>query len=441
MIRVQVDGAQPWVSGEALRRLMSQLEAAQGRLWDPKEDEGKKGWLTWPEEDHDGLWQEVEATATEIRSRADVAVVVGIGGSYLGARAMTAMLRPGSEISGSRGFPVVFAGYQLSEGELLRLMDDLDDREPALVVVSKSGSTLEPGAVFHLLRTNLERRYGHQARERIYVVTDPERGALREYAVEKGYRRLPIPPDIGGRYSVLTPVGMLPAAVAGIDIRRVLTGARRGWEECRRLDLWANPAILYAAARHLLYLQGWMVEALVTYEPRMADFSRWWQQLFGESQGKDGRGLFPAFLHYTTDLHSMGQFVQQGRRLLFETVLDVDGSSAPQPANGEPPDPRAVIPDDVDAASAYLAGKRLDDLQEAAMAAVMEAHREGGVPQLWIEAKGPGEELVGELVFFFEAACALGGYLLGVDPYDQPGVEAYKRKLKARLLSGPVAGA
>ncbi|MDI3257952.1 MAG: glucose-6-phosphate isomerase [Kyrpidia sp.] len=424
MIRVRTDGAAEWISQPELERMADQLDAAHRRLWDPGADAGKKGWLFWPAENHEELWRAVEETAGRIRAAADAVVVVGIGGSYLGARAALTMLRPSSEWSGPRDFGVVFAGHQLSEGYLERLLEDLEAREPALVMISKSGSTLEPGAAFHVLRRYLERRYGPGAKRRIYVVTDPERGALREYAREKGYGHLPVPPDIGGRYSVLTAVGMLPMALAGIDIRAVMEGARREWALCRNPGLWENPAYLYAACRHLLYLGGRPVEALVTYEPRLGDVARWWQQLFGESQGKGGRGLFPALLHYTTDLHSLGQLVQEGPRLLFETVLHLverrDGTGV-------------TIPGDVDEASRRLAGKRLADLQEAAIVAVMEAHREGGVPNLLIEAAGPEPEVFGELVFFFEVACAVGGYLLAVDPFDQPGVEAYKRKLKERL--------
>jgi glucose-6-phosphate isomerase len=424
MIRVRTDGASPWVSEREVERLGDQFGFLHQRLWDRKRDSGKKGWLYWPQEDHEAEWQAIEEIAERFRSLADVAVIVGIGGSYLGARAALSMLRPIPEWALGQDLVITFAGYQLSEEYLSRLTRALDGREVAVVVISKSGSTLEPAAAFHLLRRYLERRYGTRAKERICVITDPEQSSLLDYARERGYALLRVPPDIGGRYSVLTAVGMLPMALAGIDIRAVMRGARRAWEDCQKPSLFDNTSYLYAAYRHLLYLQGFPVEALVTYEPRLGDFAGWWQQLFGESHGKDGRGLFPTVLRYTTDLHSLGQYVQEGRRLLFETVLHIRNRDMSQ---------GLVVPGDVDRAAQRMAGKRLGDVQEAAVKAVMDAHRAGGVPNLLMEATGPEPELFGELVFFFEVACAMGGYLLAVDPFDQPGVEAYKRELDLRL--------
>ncbi|MDI3328520.1 MAG: glucose-6-phosphate isomerase [Alicyclobacillaceae bacterium] len=426
MIRVRTDGAISWVSEREVDRLGDQFGSLHQRLWDRTRDSGKKGWLYWPQEDHEAEWQAVEQIAEQFRSMADAAVIVGIGGSYLGARAALSMLRPVPEWALGRDLLITFAGHQLSEEYLARLITALDDREVAVVVISKSGSTLEPAAAFHLLRGYLERRYGQGAKERICVITDPESSSLLDYARERGYALLSVPPNIGGRYSVLTAVGMLPMALAGIDIRAVMRGARQAWEECQKPSPFDNASYLYAACRHLLYLQGFTAEALVTYEPRLGKFAEWWQQLFGESHGKNGKGLFPTVLRYTTDLHSLGQYVQDGRRLLFETVLHLGSRNI---------SPGLVVPGDVDRSAQRMAGRRLADVQEEAVKAVMEAHRSGGVPNLLIEATGPETELFGELVFFFEVACAMGGYLLAVDPFDQPGVEAYKRELDLRLAA------
>lgn len=394
---------------------------AYGELQNAQKDAFGKGWMSWPVDNHDQLFSDIDKIAADFRSKSDVTVVIGIGGSYLGARSVLSMVHPAFT---SADHQVIFAGQQLSPTYHAHLLKYLDSHEVTVVVVSKSGTTLEPSAVFHTFRDYVEKRYGQaEAASRICAITDANKGSLRGFADEKGYSTLPIPDDIGGRYSVLSAVGLLPMALSGVDYRKVMKGAANIRESFAKLAVTENPAVTYALARHVLYQQGFAAEALVTYEPRVADFAGWWQQLFGESQGKDGIGLYPTMLQYTTDLHSMGQYVQDARKILVETVLDVFIDDAPE----------LKVPVGLDEKNKYLENVSYAKLQQVAVESVMIAHSEAGVPNMRIEAKGDAETLYGELVYFFEVACAFGGYLMGINPFDQPGVEAYKSEMKARL--------
>src|SRR5579875_465028 len=319
MIQLDESLIKSWVSESHLERFTNHINTAHNDLWDLSIHKEGKGWLNWPVANQEELCSRVEDVASKFKALSTLTVVVGIGGSYLGAKSAISMAKSPFVTANPGALQVVFAGHQLSTHYMAQLLALLNEHEVTLVVVSKSGSTLEPSVAFHTLRTYLEKRYGAEASNRICAITDPERGALRAYAEEKGYVTLPIPKDIGGRYSVLTAVGLLPMCLAGIDIRRVLAGAKRAHEAFRKASI-HNLSYRYALYRHVLYQKGFSMEALVTYEPRFGDFAGWWQQLYGESQGKDGIGVYPTMLQYTTDLHSMGQYVQDARKILFETV-------------------------------------------------------------------------------------------------------------------------
>lgn len=422
MIQLSLDRVRSWFTEEHEARLAPLAQFAYGELDNQARDAFGKGWMSWPVDDHAALFADIDKVARQLRETSNVTVVIGIGGSYLGARSVLSMVHPA--FTKGSAHQVIFAGQQLSATYHANLIHHLAQHEVSVVVVSKSGTTLEPSSVFHTFRHYLEERYGEsEAASRICAITDANKGSLREYADEKGYATLPIPDDIGGRYSVLSAVGLLPMALVDIDYRKIMKGAASMRSELAKHDVSSSPAVQYALARHVLYQQGFVAEALVTYEPRVADFAGWWQQLFGESQGKDGIGLFPTMLQYSTDLHSMGQFVQDSRKMLVETVLDVFIDDAPE----------LTVPVGLDEKNRYLESRSFAQLQEVAVASVMKAHSEAGVPNLRIEAKGDAETLYGELVYFFEIACAFGGYLLGINPFDQPGVEAYKSEMKARL--------
>lgn len=428
MIQLDDTFCKPWMQTDSLLRLQRQLRSAFLDLWDERIDGEFKGWMHYPERDHSRLIEQIESIAERFRAASNVTVVVGIGGSYLGAKAALSVCRP--IFFADAPERVLFAGHHLSptyHGELLRY---LERQEVTLVVVSKSGGTMEPSAAFHVLRAYMEERYGASAKDRICAITDPDRGALRTFAIDHGYERLPIPADIGGRFSGLTAVGLFPMALCGISLRDVLAGAQAGLDAARTADFESNASVRYALLRHMLYLRGFSIEALVTYRPEVASFTAWWQQLFGESQGKDGVGLYPTTLHYTSDLHSMGQYVQDARRLLFETVLDwkcVDAFKHTAQTTVQ-------VPENVDEANQLLAGRTFANLEDIAVTSVATAHALAGVPNLIIQPTGTPEFVFGELVYFFEHACALGGYLLGIHPFNQPGVEAYKQQMTQRLV-------
>jgi glucose-6-phosphate isomerase len=386
------------------------------------------GWLDLPVRRDDEL-KRLHACAARLRKEIDVLVVVGIGGSYLGARAVLEAMEPA--LYGQELPIVLFAGHHLEASAYSRLLDALEGHEVAINVISKSGTTTEPALAFRLLRAKLEKMYGEKkAAQRIVATTDASRGALRTLATQKGYETFVVPDDVGGRFSVLTPVGLLPLAVAGVDVDALLDGAARERERCLRGSLPDVPAIRYAAARHDLYLQGAAIEVLASFHPSLHSLVEWWKQLFGESEGKAGCGLFPAAVDFTTDLHSLGQLLQDGRRNLLETFLDVRDTL---PGPFIPKDP-----EDLDGLN-YVAGRNMSEINGLALQAVADAHRSGGLPNMTITLPRVSEPCLGSLLFFFEFAVAIGGRLLGVNPFDQPGVEAYKTNL-FRLLGKPGVG-
>ncbi len=385
------------------------------------------GWVTLPGAVTQAQLQAMEEAADRLRAVAEVIVVVGIGGSYLGARAvLEALGDPFALLRRERSGPdVVFAGQNVSEDYLYALLVALEGRSVGVIAVSKSGTTTEPAIAFRILRGELERRYGKAgARERIVAVTDGCRGVLRELADREGYATFVIPDDVGGRYSVLTPVGLLPLAAAGVDIRALVAGARdMEAATASGVSFANNPAVRYAAARNALYGAGYKVEILGSYEPSLHYMGEWWKQLFGESEGKEGRGIFPASVTLTADLHSMGQYIQEGERMLFETIVSVDRPRY---------ELRVAEAGDEDGLG-YLAGRRLSEVNRMAEAGVALAHCDGGVPNLRVSIDRIDAYCIGELIYFFERACGISGYLLGVNPFDQPGVEAYKRNVFALL--------
>ena len=382
------------------------------------------GWVTLPRDYDKEEFARIKAAAEKIRRQSQVLVVIGIGGSYLGARAVIELLAsPNYNLKQKDTPDIYFAGNGLSTDALLELIALIGERDFSVNVISKSGTPTEPAVAFRIFREMLERKYGREgARERIYATTDKARGALKGLADEEGYEEFVVPDDVGGRYSVLTAVGLLPIAAAGLDIDGLMAGAQRAMDVLSAPGL-DNPAWQYAAARNALYDGGKKVELLACYEPSFRFFSEWWKQLYGESEGKEHKGLFPASVEFTADLHSMGQYIQQGERLMFETVVKF----APK---GE-----FIIPDDpanVDGLN-FLAGKSLAFVAEQAMRGTILAHVDGGVPNILLELPAIGEDTVGELIYFFEYVCGLSGYLLQVNPFDQPGVEAYKKNMFALL--------
>ena len=382
-----------------------------------------RGWLDPAALADDAQLAEIEAIAADLRGRSDELVVIGIGGSYLGARAVIEALAAPDDAGRVR-----FAGQNLSARYHRDLLASLEGKRVALNVVSKSGTTTEPAVAFRLLRARVEAQAGGgAAKDVIVATTDAHRGALRKLAQKEGYRTLPIGDDVGGRYSVLSPVGLLPIAYAGVDIRALRRGALDCAARASEPDPLRNPILFYAAARNLLYGQGYGIEVLAAFEPRLHTLLEWWKQLFGESEGKDRMGLYPSSVEFTTDLHSMGQYLQQGRRQLLETFLWVGAEDEP------------VLPlpagDDADELE-YLAGRPLTEINEAAFQATALAHRDGGVPNLTLRLARLDAYNLGALLYFFERACGVSGYLLGVNPFDQPGVEAYKKNMFA-LLAKP----
>ena len=382
------------------------------------------GWVRLPRDYDREEFARIQAAAARIRQDSEVLVVIGIGGSYLGARAVIELLTSQNYNLRPDGVQVLFAGNGLSSDALTETVDLIGERDFSVNVISKSGTTTEPAVAFRVFKALLERKYGKEgARKRIYATTDARKGALKGLADAEGYEEFVVPDDIGGRYSVLTAVGLLPIAAAGIDIAALMAGAAAAMDELAVPGA-DNPAWQYAAARHALYEGGKAVEILACYEPCFRFFAEWWKQLYGESEGKEGKGLFPASVEFTADLHSMGQYIQQGRRLMFETVVCFD---APRSA--------VTIPRDeanVDGLN-FLAGRTLDFVAGQAMRAVILAHVDGGVPNVLIHLPARTPEAAGRLIYFFEFACGLSGYLLGVNPFDQPGVEAYKNNMYALL--------
>ncbi|WP_270169267.1 glucose-6-phosphate isomerase [Paenibacillus sp. SYP-B4298] len=387
------------------------------------------GWVDLPSKYDKEEFARIQQAAAKIQSDSEVLIVIGIGGSYLGARAAIEMLSHSFYNvldGGQRKTPqVFFAGNNISSTYVTHLLQLLEGKNWSINVISKSGTTTEPAIAFRIFRAELEKKYGkEEARKRIYATTDQAKGALKKLATEEGYESFIIPDDVGGRYSVLTAVGLLPIAVAGIDIEAIMKGAQDAAVEYSNPNLSENESYQYAAARNALYRKGKAIEILVNYEPNLHFVSEWWKQLFGESEGKDNKGLYPASVDFSTDLHSMGQFVQEGTRNLLETVIQV-GEVAEQITIGNDPD-------DLDGLN-FLEGKTMDFVNKKAFEGTLLAHTDGNVPNLIVNIKDLSPYTFGYLVYFFEKACGISGYLLGVNPFDQPGVEAYKKNMFALL--------
>ena len=382
------------------------------------------GWVYLPRDYDKEEFARIQAAAKKIQQQSEVLVVIGIGGSYLGARAVIELLAsPNYNLKKKNTPDILFAGNGLSTDALLETIQLIGDRDFSVNVISKSGTTTEPAVAFRIFKAMLEEKYGKEgARERIYATTDKARGALKGLADAEGYEEFVVPDDVGGRFSVLTAVGLLPIAAAGIDIEALMEGANKAMAELHVGGM-DNAAWQYAAARHALYESGKSIELLACYEPPFRFFAEWWKQLYGESEGKDGKGLFPASVEFTADLHSMGQYIQDGERLMFETVVKF----APKGEFVIPTDPA-----NVDGLN-FLAGKNLAFVNEQAMRGTILAHVDGGVPNVLVEMPAICEDTVGYLIYFFEYVCGLSGYLLEVNPFDQPGVEAYKKNMFALL--------
>lgn len=386
------------------------------------------GWLDLPTRTSDSELAAMEKTAERLRKNCEIIVVIGIGGSYLGAKAVIEALSDSfSWLKHNEKNPVVlFAGQNIGEDYLFELQNLLKNKKFGIVCISKSGTTTEPALAFRLLKKQLEEQQGRAAgKELIVCITDKSRGALRTLATQEGYETYVIDDNVGGRFSVLSPVGLLPIALAGFDIRQLMSGAAEMQKICgENVPFEQNIAAQYAAIRNALYNKGKKIEILVNFQPKLHFVAEWWKQLYGESEGKERKGIFPASVDFTTDLHSMGQWIQDGERSIFETVISVSD-----------PEHRVVFPetdDNLDGLN-FLAGKRVDAINKMAELGTMIAHVDGGVPNIKIELPKLNEFYLGELLYFFEKACGISGYMLGVNPFDQPGVEAYKKNMFALL--------
>ncbi|MCI9513831.1 MAG: glucose-6-phosphate isomerase [Oscillospiraceae bacterium] len=384
------------------------------------------GWVNLPRDYDKEEFQRIQRAAKKIQSDSRALVVIGIGGSYLGAKgAIDFLCSPNYNLKKKDTPNIYFVGCGLSADYLQEIMDLIDGQDFSVNVISKSGTTTEPAVAFRFFKAKLEEKYGKaEAAKRIYATTDKARGALKSLSDAEGYETFVVPDDVGGRYSVLTAVGLLPIAVAGVDIEALMEGAKEMMETCRRASLDESPAWRYAAARTQLYREGKKIEILAAYEPAFRFMTEWWKQLYGESEGKENKGIFPASVEFTADLHSMGQYIQQGERHLFETVVRFGKSASDLKMPFDAADGDGLN---------FLAGKDMDYIAAQAMDGTLLAHVEGGVPNLIVAVGEKNAHTLGELVYFFEYACGLSGYLLGVNPFDQPGVEAYKKNMFALL--------
>lgn len=418
------------VTAADIEALKPEIEAASELLHNGK---GKGndflGWVNLPSSITDAQLNDIQAAAKTLRDEADIVIAIGIGGSYLGAKAVLEALSGSfdSLTAPRKGVNprVVFAGQNISEDYTWELMEAVKNYDIATIVISKSGTTTEPAIAFRIIRDQIEKRYGKEgAARRIVAVTDESKGALRKLADTEGYKTFVIPDNVGGRYSVLTPVGLLPLAVAGVDIRALVAGAAEMEKLTTSASFDENPAMQYAAARTALYRAGKKIEILASYEPKLQNIGEWWKQLYGESEGKEGKGIFPASVTLTADLHSMGQYIQEGERTLFETVIRI----------AEPARTFKIEADkeNLDGLN-FLAGKRIGEVNGMAVLGTMLAHVDGGVPNIAIELPRVDSHTIGALLYMFEKACGISGYALGVNPFDQPGVEAYKKNMFALL--------
>lgn len=421
MIKLDISQVLPFISRNDIETLQPKAVSAIKML-----DEGTGagndflGWVNLPSSITADEIEKINTVANNLRKTCDVVVAIGIGGSYLGAKAVIEALSSAFDTHGK----IVFAGQNIGEDYLHELMEFLNDKTYGIIVISKSGTTTEPAIAFRLLKENLERKIGKlEASKRIVAITDQAKGALRKLATTEGYETFVIPDNVGGRFSVLTPVGLLPIAVAGFDIKALVKGAVQ-MEQATSAANNENIAETYAIVRNALYDRGKKIEILVNYNPKLHFLAEWWKQLYGESEGKDHKGIFPASVDFSTDLHSMGQWIQDGERTIFETVLSVEESKY-----------ETRIPTDEDNLDGlnYIAGKRVDEVNKMAELGTRIAHVDGGVPNLRITIPTVDELYLGQLIYFFERACGISGYILGVNPFNQPGVEDYKRNMFALL--------
>ena len=393
-----------------------------------KKGEGNEflGWVDLPGRISVSELESLETAAKEIQNQSEFLVVVGIGGSYLGARAvLEATTNPFHVYSNDKPTKIIYAGHHIDSEYHVDLLDFLKDKNFSVNVISKSGTTTEPALAFRSLLNLLEKKYGKEGtKKRVFSTTDAKKGALKKFSDEYGFKTFVIPDDVGGRYSVLTPVGLLPIATAGKNIRSLLKGAQNAEVSLKNKTGSQNLACLYAALRNALYKKGKKVEILVNYNPRLHYLTEWWKQLYGESEGKGKKGIFPAGVDFTSDLHSMGQYIQDGERILFETVLNLQNPARELTIEDFPGDPDGLN---------YLTGKTLSYVNSKAIQGTKLAHHEGGVPNIELELKDLSEETIGELIYFFEYACGISGYMLGINPFDQPGVEDYKNNMFALL--------
>lgn len=433
MSNIKLDLGYSGVIESEIERYCDKVDKIYNNLKEASKDKEQfVGWLNLPTNYNKKEFDRIKKAAKKIRKESQVFIVIGIGGSYLGARAVIESLTSNF----ANMFPdvirkapqIFFVGNSISPDYVNELIDCIGDKDVSINVISKSGTTTEPAIAFRIFREYLESKYGaDEASKRIYVTTDKKKGALKELADDEEYETFVIPDNVGGRYSVLTPVGLLPIAVAGINIDKLMEGARNGEENYSDNSIKYNQCYRYAIARNILYKKNKTIEILANYEPKLHYFTEWWKQLYGESEGKNHKGIFPAGVDLTTDLHSMGQYIQDGRRDMFETVINVQKSKTDIEIKRDE--------DNIDGLN-FLAGKTMDFVNKKAMQGTIEAHVSGGVPNIIINIKRLDEETIGELIYFFELACAISGNILGVDPFNQPGVEEYKTNM-FRLLGKP----
>jgi len=422
--------ASSFISGQEID-LMGKLVEDAKELLVAKTGAGNDflGWIDLPVDYDKEEFARILKAAEKIKSDSEVLLVIGIGGSYLGARAAIEFLRHSFYNTVSREIrktpEIYFVGNSISSTYIKHLMDVIKDRDFSINMISKSGTTTEPAIAFRVFKEMLEKKYGKaEAAKRIYATTDKSRGSLKNLATEEGYESFVVPDDVGGRFSVLTAVGLLPIAVSGADINKLMEGAQAGREQALKADFKNNDALQYAAVRNILLRKGKQIEIMANYEPSVHFISEWWKQLYGESEGKDQKGIFPAAVDLTTDLHSMGQFIQDGSRNLFETVLDIETSREEIIIGKEPVDLDGLN---------YLAGQPVDFVNKSAMNGTILAHTDGDVPNTVIHIPEVNEYYLGQLFYFFEFACGVSGYVLGVNPFNQPGVESYKKNMFALL--------
>lgn len=433
MVGIKLNLKNTGIPQKSIMEYKEQVENIHKELHKKANDEKDfVGWLELPTKYDKKEFLRIKKAAKKIKKESDILVVIGIGGSYLGARAVIEALTNTFNnmlTDKQRKYPqILYVGNNLSPNYINELIEYIGEKDFSVNVISKSGTTTEPAIAFRIFREILENKYGiDEARSRIYVTTDKERGALKTLADNEGYEKFVIPDNVGGRYSVLTAVGLLPIATAGIDIDKLMHGAQNAQERYDDPNLKYNECYKYAVTRNILYKLYKNTEILVNYEPKMHYFTEWWKQLFGESEGKDQKGIFPAGVDFTTDLHSMGQYIQEGRRNLFETVISIENPKSDITINKDE--------DNLDGLN-YLAGKTLDYVNKKAMEGTVKAHVTGDVPNIMLTIEDLDEENIGELIYFFEKACAMSGMILGVNPFNQPGVEEYKKNM-FKLLKKP----